>query len=92
MKHEPISADPHDREDFDASEAALERAHTAREFRRVRRSLGLTQQEFANRFRVPVGTLRDWEQSRVSAPEYARAYMRLIGRDPELVESMFAAE
>lgn len=92
VKHEPIPADPVDQDDFDVSGNALRRAHAARELRRVRNSLGLTQAEFARRFRVPVGTLRDWEQSRVSPPEYALAYMRLIGRDPELVESMFAAE
>ncbi|MDF1736056.1 MAG: helix-turn-helix domain-containing protein [Minwuia sp.] len=92
MKHEPIPADRTDQEDFDVPESALRRAHAAREFRRVRNALGLSQAEFARRFRVPVGTLRDWEQSRVSPPEYASAYMRLIGRDPELVESMFAAE
>ena len=27
----------------------------------VRQALGLSQDEFAERFRIPVGTLRDWE-------------------------------
>jgi putative transcriptional regulator len=27
----------------------------------IRRALGLTQEQFAARFHVPVGTLRDWE-------------------------------
>jgi putative transcriptional regulator len=30
----------------------------------LRRALGLTQEEFATRFRIPLGTLRDWEQGR----------------------------
>lgn len=28
----------------------------------IRRALGLTQEEFSARFRIPLGTLRDWEQ------------------------------
>jgi putative transcriptional regulator len=31
----------------------------------VRQALGLSQEELAARFRIPVGTLRDWEQGRV---------------------------
>jgi putative transcriptional regulator len=30
----------------------------------LRRALGLTQEEFAARFEIPLGTLRDWEQGR----------------------------
>jgi DNA-binding transcriptional regulator YiaG len=30
----------------------------------LRRALGLTPEEFAARFRIPIGTLRDWEQGR----------------------------
>ena len=26
----------------------------------IRRALGLTQEEFAGRFQIPLGTLRDW--------------------------------
>jgi putative transcriptional regulator len=28
----------------------------------IRRALSLTQEEFARRFHIPLGTLRDWEQ------------------------------
>ena len=30
----------------------------------MRRALGLTQEEFATRYHIPIGTLRDWEQGR----------------------------
>jgi hypothetical protein len=30
----------------------------------IRRALDLSQEEFAERFRIPLGTLRDWEQGR----------------------------
>jgi putative transcriptional regulator len=30
----------------------------------IRRALGLSQEEFAARYQIPIGTLRDWEQGR----------------------------
>ena len=30
----------------------------------IRRALELTQEEFAVRYQIPIGTLRDWEQGR----------------------------
>jgi transcriptional regulator with XRE-family HTH domain len=44
--------------------------------------LGLTQQEFADRYRIPIGTLRDWEQGRTEPDQAARAYLNVIARDP----------
>jgi putative transcriptional regulator len=49
----------------------------------LRRALGLTQEEFAIRFRIPLGTLRDWEQGRCVPDQPARAYLTVIARDPE---------
>jgi putative transcriptional regulator len=49
----------------------------------LRRALGLTQQEFAARYQIPLGTLRDWEQGRTEPDQPARAYLRVIARDPE---------
>lgn len=53
--------------------------------RLVRKRLGLSQTEFAARFRIPVGTLRDWEQNRRQPDAPAFAYLRAIGREPEMV-------
>jgi putative transcriptional regulator len=80
-----LPADPADAEDFDVSPEALERGQRARLIRETRTSLGLTQAEFARRFRVPVGTLRDWEQARATAPDFAVAYVRVIAQHPDLV-------
>ena len=49
-----------------------------------------SQAEFAGRFRVPVGTLRDWEQARVSPPDFAVAYVKVIGKYPEMVAKAVA--
>jgi putative transcriptional regulator len=51
----------------------------------MRRALGLTQEEFSARFRIPVGTLRDWEQGKSEPDQAARAYLTVIARDPEAV-------
>lgn len=49
----------------------------------LRRALALTQEEFASRYQIPVGTLRDWEQGRSEPDQPARAYLKVIARDPE---------
>ncbi len=52
----------------------------------IRRALGLSQDEFASRFRIPIGTLRDWELGRKDPDAAARAYLVVIGRNPSAVE------
>lgn len=92
MKKDRITlpADPADAEDFDATAEALDRGQRARLIRRTRTALGLSQSEFATRFRVPVGTLRDWEQARATAPDFAVAYVRVIGQHPDMVAKAVA--
>lgn len=51
--------------------------------RTLRRALGLTQEAFALRCHVPLGTLRDWEQGRSQPDQPARAYLTVIAHDPE---------
>ncbi len=58
--------------------------------RRIRERLKLTQEQFATRFEVPLGTLRDWEQG-VSYPDSAaRTLLRVIEQDPEGVINALA--
>ena len=85
-----LPADPSDPEDFDASTDALDRGQRARLVRMARTGLGLSQAEFARRFHVPLGTLRDWEQARSTAPDFAVAYVRVIMRDPDMVAAAVA--
>jgi transcriptional regulator with XRE-family HTH domain len=47
------------------------------------RALALTQEEFAARYRIPLGTLRDWEQGRSEPDQPAQAYLTVIARDPK---------
>lgn len=86
-----IPADPADAEDFDVTGEGMERAVKSRAIRLARTGLGLSQEEFASRFRVPVGTLRDWEQARVTPPDFALAYARVIAAMPEKVAEIVNA-
>lgn len=52
----------------------------------LRRALSLTQEEFATRYHIPLGTLRDWEQGRCEPDQPARAYLTVIAHDPEGVK------
>jgi putative transcriptional regulator len=51
----------------------------------IRRALGLSQEDFAAQFHIPLGTLRDWEQSRKAPDAAARAYLMVIARNPTAV-------
>lgn len=51
----------------------------------IREALGLTQEEFAARFHIPIGTLRDWEQKRKVPDQTALTYLTVVAREPEMV-------
>ena len=52
----------------------------------IRRALGLTQEEFASRYHIPLGTLRDWEQGRATPDQPTQAYLTVVARSPEGVQ------
>src|SRR6266542_1809645 len=56
----------------------------------IRERLGLTQSEFAEAFRLPITTLRDWEQHRSTPDAPARALLLAIERDPEVMRRLLA--
>lgn len=74
------AADPDARPFTPEEMAALRRVPR---IKTLRRALGLTQEEFAARYRIPLGTLRDWEQGRSEPDQPARAYLTVIAHDPE---------
>src|SRR5258706_1397901 len=67
------------------SEERLKRIKPTSRAKIIRRALGLSQEEFAARFHIPLGTLRDWEQGRKDPDTAARAYLRVIGHNPKAV-------
>jgi putative transcriptional regulator len=67
------------------TETDLKRMKRTPRVKIIRRALELTQEEFATRYHIPIGTLRDWEQGRAEPDQPTRAYLTLIARDPEHV-------
>ena len=55
------------------------------QIRTLRRVLKLSQEDFAARYHIPVGTLRDWEQGRKEPDAAAKAFLRVIAREPDTV-------
>ena len=70
-----------------------ELAHMRRvgELRRVRRRLNLTQEQFAEQFQIPLGTLRDWEQGLKTPDSAARVLLRVIEHNPQAVIDALAS-
>ena len=71
--------DPADRP---LSASDLKRMKRTPQVKIIRRALGLTQEEFSARYRIPLGTLRDWEQGRSEPDQPAKAYLRVIAAEP----------
>ena len=89
------------KENFDGIMAGLEDAiafaqgNTSRgrivsgpDVKAIRQATKLTQGAFAKAFRIPVGTVRDWEQNRRQPDAPARVLLSLIKADPEAVQSL----
>lgn len=73
------------------TDADMARMKTTPRVRIIRRALGLSQEAFAARYCIPIGTLRDWEQGRAEPDQAARAYLTVIGRAPDMVREALAA-
>lgn len=69
------------------TDAALAKRTAVPRIKTLRRALTLTQEEFAARYQIPIGTLRDWEQGRSEPDQPARAHLKVIARDPEGVRA-----
>ena len=69
-------------------------AHVPRavDVRAVRAKTGLSQERFAQRIGVPVGTLRGWEQGRRQPEGPARVLLALLDRNPRVVKEMLGVD
>jgi putative transcriptional regulator len=57
----------------------------------IRRKLGLSQSEFANRFGFSVRTVQEWEQGRALPDRPAQILLRVIEKSQKAVERAVAA-
>lgn len=81
-RHQAAVSDP---DAQPANEARLARARRLPSVRALRQKLNLTQEEFAARFHLPLGTVRDWEQGAHRPDKAAQVLLTVIARDPDAV-------
>ena len=81
-RHAAALADP------DAQPVTAENIHRMRrtaQVKVIRRALHLSQEEFSNRFQIPLEALREWEEGRAEPDAAARSYLKVIARNPTAV-------
>ncbi|WP_342019106.1 helix-turn-helix domain-containing protein [Devosia geojensis] len=69
----------------------IERFAAARLSKTIRDRLSLTQEQFAERFHISYGRLRDLEQGRTHPDSALLAYLKVIEHDPEAVLRVLSA-
>ncbi len=57
----------------------------------LRKKLHMTQAEFARALRIPLATLRNWEQGRVLPDPAARSLLTIVARNPRAALRALAA-
>ena len=67
------------------TEEQLARTQPVAPIKALRFKLGLTQEEFAARFHLPLGTIRDWERGARRPDAAATVLLRVIERNPQAV-------
>jgi putative transcriptional regulator len=82
QRHEAAISDP---DCQPATKAQLARARRVPAVRALRKRLNLTQAQFAARFHLPLGTVRDWEQGAHVPDKAAQILLTVIAKDPEAV-------
>jgi putative transcriptional regulator len=56
--------------------------------RKIRKSLDLTQSQFAERFGFNISTLRHWEQKQRIPPQATCILLQVIAQAPKIVEEV----
>lgn len=73
------------------TEEELERGVAGRRVRLLRQSLNLSQPQFAERYRINLGRLRDIEQGRTMPDSAFLAYITVIEQEREAVDRALAS-
>ena len=84
-----------DKDDFASLQRALDQAagfmagdrighlvHEPVDVKAIRARTHMSQAQFAQTYRLPLGTVKDWEQARRQPDAPARALLAIIDRDP----------
>jgi putative transcriptional regulator len=70
----------------------LVRARRMPTVRVLRLRLNMTQEEFAAKFHLPLGTIRDWEQGAHRPDKAAQVLLKVIEKDPDAVARALKTE
>jgi putative transcriptional regulator len=62
----------------------------APDVRAIRRRLHMSQHEFSIAFRIPLATIKNWEQGRRAPDAPAAAYLQAIARQPQVIREALA--
>jgi putative transcriptional regulator len=73
--------------EFAEGKSSAARVHVvaAPDVRAFRRRLHMSQHEFASAFRIPLATIKNWEQRRRAPDAPAAAYLQAIARQPQVI-------
>ena len=82
QRHQAAVSDP---DAPPATESQLAHARRVPTVGALRAKLKLTQEEFAARFHLPLGTVRDWEQGAHRPDKAAQVLLTVIAKDPDAV-------
>ncbi len=72
------------------TEKDLKRLKRSPKVRILRMAQGLSQEEFAQAYGIPVATLRDWEQGRREPDQSAKSFLAVIQEIPRQVRAVLA--
>ncbi len=74
--------------EFADGQTAGARVHVVEvpDVRAIRQRLHMSQQRFAETYRIPLPTLKNWEQGRRAPDAPAAAYLQGISRQPKAIE------
>jgi putative transcriptional regulator len=86
--YDKIAAGMDDAIAFARGDAARGRIHEPVDVKAIRQAARMSQAEFAQAFRLPLSTVREWEQKRRKPEAPARVLLSMIAADPGAVREI----
>jgi len=81
-----------DPDNLPCTNGELSQFRKAVDVKRIRKSLHMTQQQFAKTFRLSLGSVRDWEQYRSQPDQATKTLLIVIERNPKAVKKALKEE
>lgn len=85
-----IAAGLNDAIAFVGGDDSRARIHKQVDIKAIRERRRMTQSEFSETYKLPIGTVRDWEQHRREPDTGSKVYLAMIEADPEGVQKILA--